>query len=69
MPTSKWLDQRDIPDARWGKVLTPGCECTHIFTCRACLQRAHTRNMAEIAAAPLSHAKQNNNRNQEKKLE
>ena len=53
MPISKWADQRDIPDGRWGKIRTPGCECTDNFTCRACLDRAHARNMAELAASPF----------------
>ncbi len=47
MKGSYWLDQRDIPDGRYGKIPTPGCECTHSFTCGACLDRAAVRNRAE----------------------
>lgn len=54
METSKWLDERDIPDGRYGKIMTPGCECTRNFTCRVCLDRAHTRNMAERADSPFA---------------
>jgi len=53
MPISKWVDQRDIPDAKFGKHKTLGCECKHNLTCRACLDRAHVRNMAERAASPF----------------
>jgi hypothetical protein len=53
MAKSKWIDQRDIPAAgRYGKIKTPGCECTTLFTCGACLARAHARNMAEREASP-----------------
>ena len=42
---SKWLDQRDIPDAKFGKTKLPGCECDYRFTCRVCLERATARNL------------------------
>jgi hypothetical protein len=54
MATSYWLDQRDIPDGRYGKIRTPGCECERGLTCKACLDRAHTRNMAEREASPFT---------------
>lgn len=44
---SKWLDQRDIPDGKWGKNKIPGCVCNNMFTCGACLQRAVDRNKAD----------------------
>jgi len=52
MITSEWLDQRDIPaKSKFGKILKPiNCECDFNYTCRECLKRAHTRNMAESAA-------------------
>jgi hypothetical protein len=44
---SYWRDQRDLPDSKYGKQRVPNCECTHIFTCRACLDYATTRNLKE----------------------
>jgi len=44
---SVWNDQRDISDSKWGKEITPGCECTSRFTCRACLDKTVNRNLAE----------------------
>ena len=48
-----WIDERDVPDGRYGKSKTPGCECTDHFTCGACLQRCVDRNAADRAAAPI----------------
>ena len=47
MAISKWLDQRDIPDAKFGKTKLPGCECDYRSTCRVCSDRAVDRNLAE----------------------
>jgi hypothetical protein len=52
--TSKWRDQRDIPSGRYGKIKTPGCYCDRMLTCAPCLNRAHTRNMAEIRNSPFA---------------
>ena len=51
---SYWLDQRDIPDARWGKTKVHGCECTNAFTCRACLQRCVDRNKQDQNGQPMA---------------
>lgn len=44
---SYWLDQRDVPDSKWGKSKPPGCTCSFNFTCRVCLDRTVARNQAE----------------------
>lgn len=44
---SYWLDQRDIPDSKWGKDKLPGCICGSGYTCRVCLDRTTARNQAE----------------------
>jgi hypothetical protein len=54
MAVSKWIDQRDIPDGRWGKTKVPGCRCERSFTCGACLDRAIDRNIADSRATPGS---------------
>jgi hypothetical protein len=50
---SYWPDQRDIPDAQWGKTRLPGCVCTDSFTCGVCLRHAVDRNAADRNAQPL----------------
>jgi hypothetical protein len=54
---SYWLDQRDVPDGRWGKRRIPDCRCTSSFTCGACLAYASTRNMAETRGGGVSVAR------------
>lgn len=44
---SYWLDERDIPNGRFGKDKPPDCECTHSYTCGACTQRCVDRNKAD----------------------
>lgn len=45
--SSYWIDQRDIPDSKFGKNKIPNCECTNFFTCRACLDYAVERNISD----------------------
>jgi len=50
---SVWLDQRDIPNAKFGKTAVPGCTCTQNETCSACMRRCADRNAADRSNNPL----------------
>jgi len=44
---SYFLDERDLPDYKFGKTKRPGCKCDYNFTCRVCLEYAATRDRLE----------------------
>lgn len=39
------LDQRDIPDTKFGKTKLPKCKCAYNFTCKVCLDYAASRQV------------------------
>lgn len=52
---SYWLDQRDLPDPRFGRGILPGCSCTYGFTCRVYLEDLVARNISDRETFPTQH--------------
>lgn len=57
--SSRWPDQRDVPDSRFGKTPKPSdCTCTERFTCRVCLKNAEAWLLPTSTLAPADAGEQ-----------